>query len=209
MKYELHKNFSQPDVVITKKTYYNKVNPNKRQKLHRSIVRQLYVVFQLNIENTDFTQPLSPFDNLNFVNFRLIREINMAYNKAKAEKQWLKRKKKSKKPASTKNSKTNRGRFTSKQSLLEKLVCEECGSYFRRATWNIYGRKQIVWRCGNRLENGPKACGKSASPTEESLHRGTVEAIRSLVRDCRQEMKVTLQDTLTACITEEKENSSL
>lgn len=39
MKYELHKNFSQPDVVITKKTYYNKVNPNKRQKLHRSIVR--------------------------------------------------------------------------------------------------------------------------------------------------------------------------
>ena len=116
---------------------------------------------------------------------------------------------KSKKPATTKKSKTNRGRFTSKYALSERLVCGECGSYFRRVTWNIHGRKQIVWRCVNRLENGPKACGKSVSPTEESLHRGIVSAIQSLVRDCRQEMADTLQETLVSCVTEEKENSSL
>lgn len=116
---------------------------------------------------------------------------------------------KSKKPTSTKKSKTNRGKFTSKYALSERLVCGECGSYFRRVTWNIHGRKQIVWRCVNRLENGPKACGKSVSPTEESLHRGIVSAIRSLVRDCRQEMANTLQETLASCVTEEKENSSL
>lgn len=63
---------------------------------------------------------------------------------------------KSKKPASTKKSKTNRGKFTSKYAFSERLVCGECGSYFRRVTWNIHGRKQIVWRCVNRLENGPK-----------------------------------------------------
>lgn len=58
---------------------------------------------------------------------------------------------------------------------------------------------------GERTE----ACEKSVSPTEESLHRGIVSAIRFLVRDCRQKMTNTLQETLASCVTEEKENSSL
>ncbi len=38
----------------------------------------------------------------------------------------------SKKPANTRKAKTNRGRFTSKYALSERLVCGDCGGYFRR-----------------------------------------------------------------------------
>lgn len=114
----------------------------------------------------------------------------------------------SKKPANTKKAKTNRGRFTSKYALSERLVCGDCGCYFRRVTWNIHGRKQIVWRCINRLEFGPKSCGKSPSLEEAALHTAILEAIRSLVHGQREEMAAALQDTLIQCIAGEKEEAS-
>ena len=114
----------------------------------------------------------------------------------------------SKKPANTKKAKTNRGRFTSKYALSERLVCGACGCYFRRVTWNIHGRKQIVWRCINRLEFGPKSCGNSPSLEEAALHTAILEAIRSLVHGQQEEMAAALQDTLIHCIAGEKEEAS-
>lgn len=114
----------------------------------------------------------------------------------------------SKKPANTKKAKTNRGRFTSKYALSERLVCGDCGCYFRRVTWNIHGRKQIVWRCINRLEFGPKSCGNSPSLEESALHTAILEAIRSLVHGQQEEMAAALQDTLIHCIAGEKEEAS-
>lgn len=114
----------------------------------------------------------------------------------------------SKKPANTKKAKTNRGRFTSKYALSERLVCGECGCYFRRVTWNIHGRKQIVWRCINRLEFGPKSCGKSPSLEEAALHTAILEAIRSLVHGQQEEMAAALQDTLIQCIAGKREEAS-
>ena len=106
----------------------------------------------------------------------------------------------SKKPANAKKSKTNRGRFTSKYALSERLVCGDCGSYFRRVTWNIHGRKEIVWRCINRLEFGPNACGKSPSLVEEALHHAILAAIRSLVDGRQKEMAESLRETLVDCL---------
>lgn len=114
----------------------------------------------------------------------------------------------SKKPANTKKAKTNRGRFTSKYALSERLVCGDCGCYFRRVTWNIHGRKQIVWRCINRLEFGPKSCGNSPSLEEAALHTAILEAICSLVQGQQEEMATALQDTLIHCIAGEKEEAS-
>ena len=114
----------------------------------------------------------------------------------------------SKKPANTKKAKTNRGRFTSKYALSERLVCGDCGCYFRRVTWNIHGRKQIVWRCINRLEFGPKSCGNSPSLEESALHTAILEAIRSLVHGQQEEMAAALQDILIHCIAGEKEEVS-
>ena len=48
--------------------------------------------------------------------------------------------------------KRHQGRYNSKYALSERLVCGDCGSPYKRVTWNIHGRKQIVWRCVNRLE---------------------------------------------------------
>lgn len=114
----------------------------------------------------------------------------------------------SKKPANTKKSKTNRGRFTSKYALSERLVCGDCGCYFRRVTWNIHGRKQIVWRCINRLEFGPKSCGNSPSLEESTLYNAIMEAIRSLIHGQQEEMTAALQDTLIHCIAGEREEVS-
>ena len=67
----------------------------------------------------------------------------------------------SKKPAAQKKAKTNRGRFTSKYPLSERLVCGSCGCYYRRVTWDIHGRKQVVWRCMNWVNSLPKASASS------------------------------------------------
>ena len=114
----------------------------------------------------------------------------------------------SKKPASTKRAKTNRGRFTSKYALSERLVCGNCGSYFRRVTWNIHGQKQIVWRCISRLELGPKSCRNSPSLKEASLHAAILKVIRSLIHGQQEEMAAALQDTLIRYIAGEKEGTS-
>ena len=114
----------------------------------------------------------------------------------------------SKKPANTKKAKTNRGRFTSKYALSERLVCGDCGGYFRRVTWNIHGRRQIVWRCITRLECGPKVCKNSPSLEEGTLHAAILAAIRSLVQGRREEMAAALQDTLINCIAGENDEAS-
>ncbi len=106
----------------------------------------------------------------------------------------------SKKPANTKKAKTNRGRFTSKYALSERLVCGNCGCYFRRVTWNIHGRKQIVWRCINRLEYGPKVCKDSPSLKEDELYSAILKAIRLLIQGYREEMAATLQEALVHCV---------
>ncbi len=115
---------------------------------------------------------------------------------------------KNKKPANAKKAKTNRGRFTSKYALSERLVCGNCGCYFRRVTWSIHGRKQIVWRCINRLEFGPESCENSPSLKEEALQTAILEAIRSLIHGQQEEMAATLQEALIHCIDGEKEEAN-
>lgn len=114
----------------------------------------------------------------------------------------------SKKPSSVKKTKTNRGRYTSKYALSERLVCGDCGCYFRRVTWSIHGQKQIVWRCINRLEFGPKACKNSPSLKETALQASILDAIRSLIYGQQEEMAAVLQDTLIRCIAEEDDESN-
>ena len=94
---------------------------------------------------------------------------------------------KSKRPASQKKSKTNRGKFTSQYALSERLVCGTCGCYYRRVTWNIHGRKQIVWRCINRLEHGTKRCHESPTLKEEVIQEAIMGKLHSLSIDQEEE----------------------
>ena len=102
---------------------------------------------------------------------------------------------KSKRPVTQKHSKTNRGKFTSQYALSERLGCGNCGCYYRRVTWNIHGRKQIVWRCISRLEFGKKFCKDSLSIPEDALHKAIVVGLNALLNSHQEEVTSCLQNT--------------
>ena len=56
------------------------------------------------------------------------------------------------------------------------LFCGECGDLFSRVIWSIQGRKQVVWRCMTRMQNGTDTCG-SRYVDEEALQAMVVKAI--------------------------------
>lgn len=92
--------------------------------------------------------------------------------------------------------KRRRGRYNSKYALTERLVCGDCGSPYKRVTWNIHGRKQIVWRCVNRIEYGTKFCGNSPSIPEEELHRAILKAIQGLAANFTDEVAAQINGIL-------------
>ena len=108
---------------------------------------------------------------------------------------------KSKSPASQKKVRTNRGRYTSQYAFSERLICGECGCYYRRVTWNIRGKKKIVWRCINRLEFGKKYCKSSPSLSEDVLHNAILRAIRELAQQQKERTPKCLNDTILQCAT--------
>ena len=75
--------------------------------------------------------------------------------------------------------KQKRGRYNSKYALSERLYCGECGSPYKRVTWNIHGRKEIVWRCVSRLDYGKKYCEHSPTLDEAPLQQAVLAAINA------------------------------
>ena len=88
------------------------------------------------------------------------------------------------------------GNYNSKYALSERLVCGDCGSPYKRVTWNIHGRKQIVWRCVNRLEYGTKFCSHSPSIPEEELHQAILKAVQNLAANFTDEVAAQLDGIL-------------
>lgn len=80
------------------------------------------------------------------------------------------------KSLSTKSA-TGRTCYASKYALSERLVCGECGTFYRRCTWTIRGKKKIVWRCVSRLENGTKYCKQSPTMEETALQSAIMDAV--------------------------------
>lgn len=79
-------------------------------------------------------------------------------------------------PQFEKKALTSSGKY-SRYALTDVLMCGECGSRYKRVTWTNRGKKKIVWRCINRLENGTKYCKESLSVDEATLHSAIVRAI--------------------------------
>lgn len=78
-----------------------------------------------------------------------------------------------------KNTVTEQGKYSGKYALSEILICGHCMTPYRRVTWTKRpsGEKQVVWRCLNRLDYGPRYCPESATIDEETLHAAIAEAI--------------------------------
>lgn len=64
----------------------------------------------------------------------------------------------------------SKSRYSVKNALSNKIICSDCGSFFRRAVWRKRnGDKEPVWRCSNKLNNGKSACPKSMTLKESLL----------------------------------------
>lgn len=69
--------------------------------------------------------------------------------------------------------------YSSQYALTERLVCDGCGTFYRRCTWSRNGKKRIIWRCISRLEYGTKYCKDSPTLDEAPLQAAILVAINS------------------------------
>lgn len=100
-------------------------------------------------------------------------------------------KRSAKRPASEK-SKTPFGRYSGKYALSALVVCGKCGALYRRVTWYRKGKKQIMWRCGTRLD-GKANCPDSPTIEETSLQTAVMEAISRQYIHKDETLEVTMQ----------------
>jgi site-specific DNA recombinase len=106
----------------------------------------------------------------------------------------------------SKNAVTEQGKYSSLYALSEILICGDCLTPYRRVIWTKRdGERQVVWRCGNRLDYGTRYCKGSATLDEESLHAAIVEAI-VVTRRSRQEMLPYFMAHVERTLREEKNN---
>lgn len=94
---------------------------------------------------------------------------------------------------------TEQGKYSSKYALTELLICGECGTPFRRCTWNVHGIKRIVWRCISRLDHGSRYCHNSPTIHEEPLHKAIVKAINDFY-NCHEDIAKLLKESAVSVL---------
>ena len=99
------------------------------------------------------------------------------------------------KSPSIKRASTGQSCYASKYALSERMVCGECGTFYRRCMWKRNGKEKVVWRCVSRLDYGTKYCRESPTMEEEALQTAILAAINSAMSN-----KETLADQLTAAM---------
>lgn len=85
-------------------------------------------------------------------------------------------------PKGKKPKKNKCGTYSSQNALSNRIICADCGSYFRRAVWTKRdGSKQPVWRCINRLDNGVNMCPYSPTLKEELLFKEIAKVVNKIL----------------------------
>lgn len=79
--------------------------------------------------------------------------------------------------------KNRKSKYSSQYALTGILLCGDCGHEYRRITWARNGKKKIVWRCSNRLENGTEKCGLSPTIEESVLHDAIMRAVNRVAKN--------------------------
>jgi len=92
----------------------------------------------------------------------------------------------------------NKRLYSSKYALSTITFCGDCGDIYRRVYWNIRGRKEFVWRCVTRIEQGPETC-KNRTVKEGDLYDTVMTAINRLLAG-GDNMIRTLEDNIHAVI---------
>ncbi len=93
-----------------------------------------------------------------------------------------------------------KGKYSGKYALTGLVICGECGTAYRRITWDDKcGGKVPVWRCVNRLKNGKKFCHCSPTVYEDKLHRAVIDAINQVYdvsSDVKRILRTEIQEVL-------------
>lgn len=92
--------------------------------------------------------------------------------------------------------KTEQGKYSAKYALSELLICDECGSHYRRVTWTAKGFKEIKWRCISRIQYGKKKCHNSPTVDEQALHKAIVSAINEFC-EVKGDVAKVLRESIT------------
>jgi regulator of replication initiation timing len=92
----------------------------------------------------------------------------------------------------------NKRIYSSKYALSTITFCGDCGDIYRRVYWNIRGRKEFVWRCITRIEQGPETC-KNRTVKEGDLYDAVMTAINKLLAG-GDNMIRTLEENIHAVI---------
>lgn len=92
----------------------------------------------------------------------------------------------------------NKRLYSSKYALSTITFCGDCGDIYRRVYWNIRGRKEFVWRCVTRIEQGPETC-KNRTVKEGDLYDAVMTAINKLLAG-GDNMIRTLEENIHAII---------
>ena len=96
-------------------------------------------------------------------------------------------------PQSKKNAITASEKY-SRYALSDVLQCGECGTRYKRVTWNIRGKKRIVWLCVSRLDYGTKFCKDSITVDEIALQKNNRKGTKEI--QCRRRSHLPYADEI-------------
>lgn len=96
------------------------------------------------------------------------------------------------------HSDNNKGRFSSKYPFSKKIVCGECGDYFRRHAQTIKGKYSRTWVCATHKLEGNEKCSQKYIK-ECDIEKAFLEVIQKLVNDF-QTIKVTLRENIISSL---------
>ena len=67
----------------------------------------------------------------------------------------------------------DRNKYSSKYPFSGRIICGDCGSTFRRRTWNsTNSSKKIVWQCKTYIQKGKDVCtAKSVDEIVQKLRQ--------------------------------------
>lgn len=102
----------------------------------------------------------------------------------------------------------DRNKYSSKYPFSGKLICGDCGSVFRRRTWNSNNSsKKIVWQCKTYLQKGKEVC-TAKSVSERVLEEAFVDVFNRLKNNSEGFIE-TLTKNIEKVLAKRAENTDL
>lgn len=103
---------------------------------------------------------------------------------------------------------TSLGKYSGRYALSELLICDECGSPYKRKTWTKGDEKRIYWRCLSRIEHGNKYCPHSKGFEENKLHAAICRALKNTVKNNAEALTL-IKANLAYAVTGDETNLDL